>query len=612
MNRLLLTCFLTLTLMLLLSPPLAMGQTAADVSDFEVVVVGSEPEAIAAAVAAAEEGARTLLVSEEERLGGLFVLGQLNVLDLRTQPVNLQQGLFERWWQMVGGGHSFDVPRAEAAFARLLEESGVEVVLGVPTPAPLMDGRRVTGVRVGEVAYPARQVIDGTADMEFAAAAGAPHTVGFESIGLEERMVDTLVFRIDGVDWAGLGRAVRERGHSYATIDDRVAWGHFGGIPARYKPMESGLRLRGLNLGLQDDGSVLVNALLIHGIDPFDPESRAEGRARAQQEAARVVEYLAAELPGFSRARFAGTAPRLYIRESRHLTALCTLTVDDVLDNRVTERDVAAGGYPLDVQVLTENDTGYVFGTPEVYGVRLCVNVPQELDGLWVVGKSAGYDPIAASSARVVPFGMNVAEAVGVAAALAVDRGRTPAQVAGDEAAIREVRERLLQRGAYLARVGPREPAGPHDHPHYDAYRLMLSRGLALGGYSNTPELDSPTTALSYLYLLSNVLTRFFGAPQAGKDLVAEVGLPEGPLTSELGATFSRRASCHLGDCLEPGAVLAAAGVGSSSAATLTRGDGYALAAALIEDLSSRGFGVVEAARQGTDRTAATGFSGSE
>lgn len=579
---------LALTLIVLLAAGSAGGRSAADGSGYDVVVVGSEPEAIAAAVAAAEEGARTLLLSEDRRLGGLFVLGQLNVLDLRTQPVNLQQGLFERWWQMVGGGHSFDVTRAEAAFGRLLQEAGVEVILSAPAPTPVLEGARVTGVRAGGAEYRARQVIDGTADMDLAAAAGAPFTVGFESIGLEERMVDTLVFRITGVDWDELTRGVRRRGHSYATIDDRVAWGHFGGVPAAYQPVEPGLRLRGLNLGLQDDGSVLVNALLIHGIDPFDANSRIEGRARARREAARVVRYLAGKIPGFSRARFAGAAPRLYVRESRHLGALCTLTVDDVLDNEVTELDVAAGGYPLDVQVLTLHDTGYVFGTPEVYGVRLCVNVPQGLDGLWVVGKSAGYDPIAASSARVVPFGMNLAEAVGVAAAITTEQGRSPAAAATDEAVVRRVRERLLQRGAYLPPIEARDPAGPHEHPRYDAYRLMLSRGLALGGYDNSPELDSPTTALSYLYLLSNVLTRFFGDPQAGKELVAEVGLPEGPLTPELGAAFTRRASCRLGGCLDAEAVLAAAGVAPGSAETLTRGDGYALAAALIRSAQSR------------------------
>src|SRR5690606_12093517 len=92
---------------------------------FDVRVVGSEPEAIVAAVAAAEEGASVPLVTPDERVGGLFVRGELNVLDLKTQPRDYQLGLFDRWWRRVGRQEAFDVGRAEAAFQELLDEAGV-------------------------------------------------------------------------------------------------------------------------------------------------------------------------------------------------------------------------------------------------------------------------------------------------------------------------------------------------------------------------------------------------------------------------------------------------------------------------------------------------------
>src|SRR5690606_751793 len=104
----------------------------------DVLVYGSEPEAIVAAVAAAEEGAETLLVTPDERLGGLFVLGELNVLDLKTQPHDYQSGLFERWWRLVGRGESFDVHDAEAAFTELLAAAGVRVVRSVAGVRPLV------------------------------------------------------------------------------------------------------------------------------------------------------------------------------------------------------------------------------------------------------------------------------------------------------------------------------------------------------------------------------------------------------------------------------------------------------------------------------------------
>ncbi|MEZ4608592.1 MAG: FAD-dependent oxidoreductase, partial [Deinococcales bacterium] len=375
--------------------------------DYDVIVLGSEPEAISAAVAAAEEGASVLLLSQDARLGGLFVLGQMNSLDLRSEP-QMQKGLFERWWQEVGRAKAFDIHEAELAFTKLLSEAGVDVRLEVRFSPVMLQGR-LRAIRVDENIpegpssyqdYHAKQFIDGTAEADIAALAGAESSIGFESMGLKARMVDTLVFRLEGIDWQKLSQGIKARGKDYASVDERVAWGHFseGGqsLIQRYQAQEEGIRLRGLNLGLQQDGSVLVNALLIHGIEPFAEVSLKEGRARATREAQHIVEFLKTQnLPGFESVSYGGVAEKLYIRETRHLKALCQLTVDDVLNNVTSLQDVAAGGYPLDVQALTPHDTGFVYGVPDIYGVKLCVNIPQndKLDNLWVIGKAAGYDP---------------------------------------------------------------------------------------------------------------------------------------------------------------------------------------------------------------------------
>jgi hypothetical protein len=554
---------------------------------YDVVVVGSEPEAIAAAVAAAETGARTALVTEAGRLGGLFVTGAMNVLDLRMTPVPYQRGLFERWWERVGRGNAFDTARAEGAFTALLEEAGVSVRLGAGSIAPLVEDGTVLGVLVDGERLAARHVIDGTADADVAAAAGARSTIGWESLGVSARMVDTLVFRIDGIDWSALRWGARVRGRAYAYVDDRIAYGHFGGHPAAFRAETAGVRLRGLNLGRQDDGTVLVNALLIYGIDPFDPDSRAEGRARAAVEVPRVVAWLAQDVPGFEHARVGALAETLYVRETRHLDARCVLTVDDVMDHVVTDLDIAAGGYPLDVQTLRPSDDGFVFGAPEVYGARLCMTVPRGVEGLWVVGRSAGFDPIAHASARVVPFGMTVAEAVGVAASLAVAEDRLPQAVAEDRAFVQAVRSELLDRGAYLAPVLPRTPAGPLGHAHYDAFREMLRWGLAVGGYDNDPRLDAPVSRTSLLYLLANVFSRAYADAASGPALISRFGLADGPLAPDTAAEVVAHALCLLGRCPEDASwsgLSGAATTGSRPDGTLTRGDIYALATLLVAD----------------------------
>ena len=559
-------------------------------AEYDVVVVGSEPEGVTAAVAAARAGASTLLITEDPLLGGLFVMGEMNSLDLRTQPFNYQQGLFEDWWRRVGRGHSFDVGRAETAFRQMLSEAGVSVRTGSPELLPYMEPGRVLGVQVGEEGVVlAGQVIDATANMDFAASAGAPYTLGFSSLGLTARMADTLVFRIEGINWPELRAGIKARGRDYAVADDYVAWGHFGGYPAAYQPIEEGLRLRGLNLGRQEDGSALVNALLIYGVNPLEPASLIEGYARAEREAPRITEYLSRELPGFENATYGGAAQALYIRELRHLEAECLLSADDLLDNRVRPYDVAAGGYPLDVQTLTVHDTGFVYGVPEMYGAPLCVTVPRDVDGLWVVGKSAGYDPIAASSARVVPFGMAVGEAAGLAAALAAEASVSPRVFVSEASYLQTLQSELLSQGAYLPEVSTRAPVGPRTHPYYWDYRTLLSRGLAVPGYSNDPGLDAPMTSLGYVYLLSNVGTRFLGDSGAGGDLVSQYAaqVSEGPLTSDLALNITRDFACQLGTCVDRSwNALQQAGlapVGFPPGRDLTRGEMYALAARLAQ-----------------------------
>ncbi len=561
---------------------------------FDVVVYGSEPEGVAAAVAAAEEGARTLLVSGDLRVGGLFVLGELNMLDMRTQPFNYQRGFFERWWRLVGSHDAFDVLTAEHAFERLLEDAGVEVWLGAGAVEPRFVDGELRGLVLAEhqVAVNALQVIDASANGDLAAKAGAPFDFGWERFGVAQRQADTLVLNVAGVDWATLRRDVSVQGKGYASMRSTVAWGHFGGMPAAYVPTQGGVRLRGLNLGLQLDGSVLVNALLLYGLDPLDPASLAAGRAKGLEEGEAIVAYLRGRLPGFSQARLAGAATELYVRESRHLLADCVLSANDTLSNVVTPQDVAAGGYPLDAQSFTPHDSGFVWGVPEIYGGRLCMLTTSQVEDLWVVGRSAGYDPVAFASARVVPFGMAMAEAAGVASATAVRRGVPASKVAHDEVLINVVRDRLLSRGALLPNVHPRPAVGPVNDPAYPAFRVLLARGLAVGGYDNDPRLGAPVSALSFAYLLGHVATRFYYQTDLGASLVSltlelDNGDGTAALSADVAASVLAQAACSLGQCpLGNGwQALRSAGLANfeEPAGPLTRGDSYRLAAALAQ-----------------------------
>lgn len=74
-------------------------------TDYDVIVVGGEPEGVTAAVSAARNGMKTLLIEDDEALGGLMTLGMLNFIDMchGRDGTLLTQGIFEEYYNAVGG-----------------------------------------------------------------------------------------------------------------------------------------------------------------------------------------------------------------------------------------------------------------------------------------------------------------------------------------------------------------------------------------------------------------------------------------------------------------------------------------------------------------------------
>ena len=127
------------------------------------------------------------------------------------------------------------------------------------------------------------------------------------------------------------------------------------------------MRLRGFNAARQDNGNVLINALIIFGVDAMSEDSKAEGIVRAQKELEYIVPYVQQNFVGFENAQLVGTASQLYVRESRHIIGEYQLTIDDVLENRDQWDKIAIVAYPADIQPTAGQTYGTVIGSPD-YG----------------------------------------------------------------------------------------------------------------------------------------------------------------------------------------------------------------------------------------------------
>ena len=502
------------------SLPTFTNEGTAD-SDYDVIVVGSDPEGIAAALSAARNGMKTLLLSKDSTPGGLYTLGALNFIDVpeTRDGTLLVGGIYEEFVNAVGGS-GFDIVNAANVFNDMLTaEDNLTVRYGAKFQEPVMNGNTITGVTVLEegdmlVTYNAPYIIDATQDGDVAAAAGAPYTYAGEDIGERDReMGVTLVFRVSGVNWDSMCRYLTiKRGigeifnkSTSMGVSGNTAWG-FSDEGYAYEPSDEAMRLRGFNMAKQDNGDVLVNALLIFDVDPLDESSREEGIARAKAELENIIPYLQDEFWGFGDCELAGTAEDLYVRESRHITCEYNLTIDDVLENRDQDDRIAVTSYPVDVQPTKTQTYGTVVGYPDQYAVGYKSLVPQDVDGLLVVGRAAGYTSLAAGSARIVPTGMACGEAAGVAVAVAKAQSATPRDLVDDDAAIAEIQEKLTAQGAKLDHTQTHEDV--MDHWAYPGEKVLRSLGVLDGGYDNNYYLDDTITMNRYQNMVNNAVKK--------------------------------------------------------------------------------------------------------
>jgi hypothetical protein len=170
--------------------------------EYDVIVVGSGVAGVAAALAAARHGAKTLLLEKQVVLGGLATAGHIMIyLPLCDGMGNKVIGGIaeELLWESIryGGGNlplewegrpdhaatskryqtEFNVPAFVLALDRVIGKAGVDLLLDTVFCVPVMEEGRCRGVIVenksGRQAYLCRAVVDATGDADVLARVGA-------------------------------------------------------------------------------------------------------------------------------------------------------------------------------------------------------------------------------------------------------------------------------------------------------------------------------------------------------------------------------------------------------------------------------------------------------
>jgi len=392
--------------------------------EYDIIVAGSGPAGVSAAINAGRMGVRVLLLEWNNAVGGISTSGLMSHFTGSVHSrfyTELLQAMADRN-EGAGKGKivsSIDPENLKSIYLDMLKEAGVTVLLFTFVCGTVMDGNRVIGVitesKSGRRVFRAKICIDGTGDGDVAAFAGVPFYKGRESDGKMQPV--TLMFKVAGVD--------TERAVLLGSFESthQTEKGELQALAKKHIPYPAGhlLVYRSTLPGIITCN--MTNCTEIDGTSAEDL-TRAELVCRSQMPA--IVAYLREFVPGFEHCFIISAGSMMGVRESRHFRGEYILHEDDILSARIFDDWVVRGAhFNFDVHNLTGaglDKTGvqHKWSQPKGYTIPYRCLLPVGVEGLLLSGRNISGTHMAHSNYRVMPICAGIGEAAGIAAAIAV------------------------------------------------------------------------------------------------------------------------------------------------------------------------------------------------
>ncbi len=394
---------------------------------YDVIVAGSGPSGMGAAISAARGGASVLLIESQGSVGGIATTGMMShftgTCDSPLYWEILKRASLKNEFYEIGTSCvTIDPELLKITFYEMIQECGIDLLLYSLVCDVEMDGDRVKGVVVqnksGRTTYHADVVIDCTGDGDVAYYAGAEYFKGRETDGLMQPV--TVMFKVGGVDY---DRACFPGSFETKVPTDK---GELQALAKEILPAPAGhvLLYRSTLPGV-----VTCNMTNCTGIDGTSAEdlTRAELICHGQMEA--IVKFLREYAPGYEKCYIIGSASLIGVRETRHFKGVCKITEDDIWAARQFDDAVVYGAYfNFDVHNITgagldETGVQHHFTQDAGYTIPYGCMVPEKIDGLLLSGRNISGTHMAHSNFRAMPICVGIGEACGIAAALSVKQG---------------------------------------------------------------------------------------------------------------------------------------------------------------------------------------------
>ena len=397
---------------------------------YDVIVAGSGPAGICAAVAAARQGAKVALVERYGVVGGNLtvgyvgpILGMVGPGTMRDELVSLL-GVPEN--DMIGeSGRAHDFERAKRVLAQFVAHPNIDVYLQSAVCDVVKQGDTLQGVVIatneGQMALLGKVTVDATGDGLVAYLAGAPTEKGRDD-GLMQPV--TLEFTIAGVDeergviCIGDVDDVQLNGERFLDFCKRCA--DEGKLPQQLAAVRLHPTVR--------KGERQVNTTQVNGVDMTCVEHIFKADLQLREQIALLEDFLQKNIPGYESCRCIASGTTTGVRETRRVMGDYVITAEELAAGcRFEDVIVHKAEFIVDIH----NPAGAGQAEEHIqycdpYDLPYRCFTPRNVEGLYVAGRCISGTHRAHASYRVMSICMAMGEAVGVAAAMCAEQECTP------------------------------------------------------------------------------------------------------------------------------------------------------------------------------------------